>query len=195
MNRITVAAAGLLLTAAPYTGVHAQQAEGQQQQQMQQTQGGQQQVELMPTAQIDPAFAYVAAEGGMAEVQVSQLATQQSKSQQVMDFAQRMIQDHTQTNQQLLQIAQQVGAPVPEGPGPKHLLMANALAMKEGAEFDEAYIKGQIRDHQETIDLYRFAAENARNEQLRGFAQSTLPALEEHLQMARQVAQQLGIEA
>ncbi|HLH08429.1 MAG TPA: DUF4142 domain-containing protein [Terriglobales bacterium] len=49
----------------------------------------------------DKAFVTKAAEGGLAEVELGQLAQQKAESQQVKDFGQRMVTDHTKANDQL----------------------------------------------------------------------------------------------
>ncbi|MBE9168502.1 DUF4142 domain-containing protein [Pleurocapsales cyanobacterium LEGE 06147] len=55
----------------------------------------------------DREFVIEAAQGGIAEVQLGQLASQQASNNAVRQFGQRMVTDHTQTNNQLEQIASQ----------------------------------------------------------------------------------------
>src|ERR1700759_1822920 len=53
----------------------------------------------------DEKFANGAAIGGMEEVQLGQLAAQKGVSDDVRQFGQRMVDDHTKANQDLMQVA------------------------------------------------------------------------------------------
>src|ERR1700729_2373711 len=57
----------------------------------------------------DRLFATLAAEGGMAEVDVAKLAQQKSRNEAVIAFAKQMIDDHGKTNAQLASLAKQAG--------------------------------------------------------------------------------------
>ena len=59
---------------------------------------------------MDKMFVRKALEGGMAEVQLGQLALQKSSNDDVKQFAQKMIDDHTKLGDQMKPIAQQIGA-------------------------------------------------------------------------------------
>src|SRR3954453_6181141 len=61
----------------------------------------------------DRKFMDTAAQGGMAEVELGQLAQQNAQSQQVKDFGQRMVTDHSKANDQLKQLAAQKGVSLP----------------------------------------------------------------------------------
>jgi putative membrane protein len=56
----------------------------------------------------------------MAEVELGQLATGKASHPEVKEFAQRMVKDHTQANDQLKQIAMQKGVTLPSSPGAKY---------------------------------------------------------------------------
>ena len=63
----------------------------------------------------DRQFMDKAAQGGMAEVELGQLAQQNGQSQQVKDFGKRMVDDHGKANDQLKQLASQTGVTLPAG--------------------------------------------------------------------------------
>ena len=80
-------------------GLMAQPALAQQQgttgqQQQPPAQAGEQQ----QLAQEDMEFARKAAEGGLKEVRLGELAQQQAESEEVQQFGQRMVEDHGQAN-------------------------------------------------------------------------------------------------
>ena len=133
----------------------------------------------------DRDFVTKAASGGMAEVQSAQLADQHSTSPQIKQFAQRMITDHTAANNELSQIAKQQNLTLPAQPTAKDAAEEQKLRSLTGAGFDEAYVEGQLSDHQETVQLFRTEASSGQDPALKAFAQKTLPILEQHLQMAQ----------
>jgi predicted outer membrane protein len=55
-----------------------------------------------------------------------------------------------------------------------------ALSKLQGAQFDRAYVTEQIAGHEEAIRAFRFAANNAQDQQVKAFAAQTLPTLQGH---------------
>jgi predicted outer membrane protein len=68
----------------------------------------------MKIASDDKHFVMKAAESGMEEVEMGQLALRQASSEEVKQFAQRMIDDHSKANSELMQLAQRKGIMLPE---------------------------------------------------------------------------------
>ena len=66
-------------------------------------------------AMQDKAFVRKALEGGMAEVQMGQIAAEKGSSDDVKQFGQKMVTDHTQLGDQMKQVAQQIGVTPPAG--------------------------------------------------------------------------------
>jgi putative membrane protein len=133
----------------------------------------------------DRDFVQKAASGGMAEVQTAQLAQQRASSQQVKQFADRMIADHTQANTELQQIAEQENVTLPPQPTGKDAAAAKKLSGLNGAAFDKAYAQDELSDHQQDVALFRKEASSGQDPALKSFAQKTLPILQQHLQMAQ----------
>src|SRR4051794_31685345 len=63
---------------------------------------GQGQAQPHKLSKKDRSFAEEAAMGGMAEVELGKLAQQNAQSDDVKQFGSRMVQDHTNANQQLM---------------------------------------------------------------------------------------------
>ncbi|HET6520214.1 MAG TPA: DUF4142 domain-containing protein, partial [Geminicoccaceae bacterium] len=184
--------ATLFAAAAPPQAGHAQAQRQQPPQQGQQATvaTGQQ---AMQQQTVDESFIQAAAFSDHAEIRLGQLAAGQAENAEVRRFGQRMVEDHTRSSQQLATIAQQLGVTPPQQPDPGHQLERMALQQKSGEEFDRAYMMGQIRDHQRAVELFRFTSETARSDELRGFAREALPILQEHLELAQELGQQVGI--
>ncbi|HAJ64468.1 MAG TPA: DUF305 domain-containing protein [Cyanobacteria bacterium UBA11369] len=134
---------------------------------------------------IDRQFIIDAAQGGMAEVRLAQLALQRSRNEQVREFAQRMIEEHTRANQELMRLATQKGVTPPATPGPKYEAAMRQLMQLSGESFDRAYMsEGGLNGHLESAAIYQRQAMLGQDPDLRAFAARILPRVQEHLQMA-----------
>jgi putative membrane protein len=133
----------------------------------------------------DRDFLLKAASGGMAEIQVAQLAQQRASSQQVRQFATRMITDHTQINAALQQIAEEANIELPTQPTGKDAMAGRRLSGLNGTAFDQAYSQAELLDHQQDVALFRKEANSGQDPALKAFAQDTLPTMLQHLQLAQ----------
>lgn len=133
----------------------------------------------------DRTFAQKAASAGLGEIQAAQAAQQKSSSPQVRQFANRMITDHTQANDELQQIAQQENLTLPSQPDPQDRSAMQRLSGMNGPAFDKGYAQQQVRDHQQAVALFQREANSGSDPALKQFAAKTLPTLRQHLQMAQ----------
>jgi putative membrane protein len=140
----------------------------------------------------DKNFMNKAAQGGLAEVQLGQLAQQNASSSAVKQFGEKMVSDHTQANQQLMSVAQQKGVTPPSDLDTHDKNTKDRLSKLQGAEFDKAYMQNMVKDHEKDVAEFKKEAQNGKDPDVKAFAQKTLPTLEQHLQMARSVASQVG---
>lgn len=69
----------------------------------------------------------------------------------------------------------------------RHQQMLRQLQMAQGAGFDRLYAQQQVEAHRSAVDMFQNYARGGDNEQLRQFAQRTLPTLEDHLRKAQQL--------
>ena len=134
---------------------------------------------------LDKKFVEKAASGGLAEVQAAQMAQEKGKEQKVKDFAQQMITDHTAANQKLTSLAQQKGVTVPSEIEFKDQQELDKLGKLDGKKFDRAYLKAEVRDHQEMLALLQKEAKSGKDPDLKSFAQDTIPTVQKHLDMAQ----------
>jgi putative membrane protein len=138
----------------------------------------------------DTLFVMTAAQGDLYEITSSQLALEQAESQEVKDFAQMMIDDHTATTEQLTAIAGELGVTPPTEPNPMQQFMLVYLQGLQGADFDTAYMRQQVVSHAAAVEAFTTAASGgAQNESLVAFANENLPTIEQHLTMAQGMAQ------
>ncbi len=145
-----------------------------------------------PTAQnfSDQAFVSKALEGGDAEVQLGQLAEQKSQSQDVKQFAQKMVNDHGQMGDKWFKpLAKQMDVSVPKGPSKKDKKLMEKLQALSGQQFDTEYIQAMLKDHREDLKDFQNEAQAAQNPALKQVAEQGQKVIEQHLQLIQQIAQ------
>ncbi|HVZ10010.1 DUF4142 domain-containing protein [Rhodopila sp.] len=133
----------------------------------------------------DRTFAAEAAQGGVAEIQLGQLALQKAASPQVKEFANRMVTDHTTANQELAGVAKTEKLSLPAEPDARQKSDMERLSGLTGNAFDTAYMKQMVQDHEKTVAAFQKEAQTGRDPELKAFAQKYLPVLRQHLQMAQ----------
>jgi putative membrane protein len=136
----------------------------------------------------DRQFVKKAAQGGMAEVELGQLATEKAASPEVKQFGQRMVDDHTKANDQLKQVASEEGVTIPDKLDAKDAATKARLEKLSGKAFDRAYMHDMVLDHTKDVSEFRMEAKNASDPAVKNFAKETLPTLESHLKEAKSIA-------
>lgn len=135
---------------------------------------------------MDAYFAQQAASGGLTEIGDAKIALQQSSNDQVKQFAQMMIDDHSKANDQLKQIVAQKGLALPDTPSAEEE-DSQPLQQLKGAAFDRRYAAKEVKDHEDTIQLFQDEQTKGSDGDLKQFASDTLPTLEKHLDKAKQL--------
>ena len=84
----------------------------------------------------------------------------------------------------MAQLAQANGVPLPSGMSPEG---ERAYAAIENTQriFDSEFFRQQALAHQNAIQVYQNEIGSGYNNDVKGFAQQTLPSMQEHLQMAQ----------
>jgi putative membrane protein len=139
----------------------------------------------------DETFMNKAAEGGMAEVELGKLAETRASSDAVKNFGKRMVNDHTKADDQLKSIAAQENVALPTGLSSRDQAALDRLSMLNGADFDRAYMRNMVRDHRTDIAEFQREADHGADPNMKQFASSTLPTLQEHLRLARDAEKQV----
>lgn len=143
-------------------------------------------VNVTSSGSEDIEFVLDAAKGGMAEVQLGKLATEHGQTDEVKKFGQRMVDDHTKANDELKSIAASKSIKLPQELEGKDKALMTRLEKLNGAAFDRAYMNAMVTDHQKDVNEFKKESNTGRDPQVKSFASSTLPTLEEHLQQAKQ---------
>ena len=135
----------------------------------------------------DAKFAVAAANGGMAEVELGQLAQQKAANAKVKDFGAMMVTDHTKANDEMKALAKTKGITLPVAIDTDEQKVKDDLSAKSGADFDKAYVSNMIDDHKKDIKEFEDASKNCKDADLRVFAVKTLPTLKMHLDAIQKI--------
>lgn len=128
------------------------------------------------------------AEANLAEIQTSRLALEKTQNTQVKQFAQHMVDDHTQALQELQTLAKSKGIQLPDSPDMTHRLLITTMRAMTAEAFDTQYIQRMgINAHQRTSELLEKIQRSAQDADFKALATKQLPIVQNHLQMAQQM--------
>ncbi len=136
----------------------------------------------------DKKFVMEAAKGGMAEVELGQLATEKASNEDVKKFGQRMVEDHTKANDRLKEVAGKEGIQLPTEISAKDKMTKERLSKLSGPAFDKAYMSDMVKDHTQDVADFEKESSSGKDSAVKDFATQTLPTLQSHLQQAQQIA-------
>ena len=139
------------------------------------------------TASLQDNFWTKAAQGGMAEVELGQMASTKAQNAEVKSFAQKMVADHTKANTELKALAAKKSITLPTDVGSEHKSTMDDLKGLSGADFDKAYVEAMVEDHETDVKLFEEQAKDDSDADLKAFAAKTLPTLKSHLDMIKSI--------
>jgi putative membrane protein len=137
-------------------------------------------------ARADAGFLKQAAQNGHMEIEGSKLALEKATDPQVKQFAQQMIDDHTKMHGELTTLAGTKGVELPKEPSIAQRAALKLLSTADGGNFDRRYadVVG-VKAHEDTLKMFQKAAREAKDPQVKALAEKSVPALDHHLKMAR----------
>ena len=130
-------------------------------------------------------FASQAAIIGKAEIELGQLAMKNTQDAKVRSYAERMVKDHSAADKKLQAIAAKENLQLPKSLDAEHESLKTRLQGLKGEDFDRAYLQAMAKGHDKAVALFESASQQPQMpEDLKQFAASTLPTLEQHKDMA-----------
>jgi putative membrane protein len=124
----------------------------------------------------------------MAEIELARTAQTKSQNEQVKNFAQQMIDDHTKALNEVQQLAQAKGITLPSELGRTHKAKADRMGRLSGEEFDRAYMaQAGVAEHKKTHDKLNQVQTRAKDPDVKALAARTLPIVDQHLNSAQQL--------
>jgi putative membrane protein len=142
---------------------------------------------------MDKMFVAKAMQGGMAEVQLGQLTLQKSSDEQVKQFAQKMIDDHSKMIDQMKPVAQQLGVSVPNKVSKKDTKTMAKLEGLSGSAYDQAYILDMVKDHKQDLSDFQTEASAGQDQTAKDEANQGSKIISQHLQMIEQIAKDRNV--
>lgn len=139
------------------------------------------------TAQDDAKFLVKAADGGMLEVQLGQIAEKRAISRRVKNFGAMMVKDHSQANSDLTALASSKNVTVPQTLSDDSQKKLNKMNAVTGTDFDKAYIDMMVDDHNDDVSDFTKEAKESTDNDVQSFANKTLPVLQTHLDSAKAI--------
>jgi putative membrane protein len=136
-------------------------------------------------AMTDQQFVDLAAQTDMLEAHLGQMAANQASRQDVKDYAQMLVTDHTSDYQKLGALAAKANLTEPQALDAAHNKMIAPFEKLNGAAFDSHYIHAMVEGHTKAIAVYKKESTDAQSADLKDYASETLPTLQKHLDGAK----------
>lgn len=140
----------------------------------------------------DRTFLTHALHGNMAEIEMARMVEARGSNQQVKAFAKELREDHEKANQQLKEISQHAQVNIPMQLPEEQRQTVEQMRGLSGAQLDRQFLNSVVQAHQSSISQYQQMSTQAQNPQLKEYASSQLPTLQEHAQKAQQLMGQMS---
>jgi putative membrane protein len=141
----------------------------------------------------DKMFLRKAAEGGIAEVKLGQLAAQKASSEDIKDFGQKMVDDHTKLNLEMAQVADSMGVMLPKSMNKEDQAEYDKLNALSGNDFDVEYLSFMVKDHHKDLHEFRMEAGSHADPTLHNEVVKAQSVIHEHTVMVDKLARARGI--
>ncbi len=125
------------------------------------------------------------ANSGMAETAITSAAQGKAVYEDVKSFAGMLYHDHSALNQQVKDIAARKNIVLPAAMTEDKQKEVYGLLKNTGKNYDKEFIKAMIKNHEAGIDMFQKAVLDAKDADIRAFADKTIPTLRAHLDSAK----------
>jgi putative membrane protein len=141
----------------------------------------------------DPKIATIALTAHQIDVDRGKLATKKTQNDEVRQFADQMVADHSVGLKEVLALASKLKVKPEESAVTRSLKSgaaqtADKLKKLKGAAFDKEYVDAEVAYHMAVIDaVNKVLLPNVQNAEVKQLLADTLPTLQGHLIHAQQV--------
>lgn len=134
--------------------------------------------------------------GDKGEVELARLMETKATNDSVKAYAKKLVSDHTKSEKDVMNLERQ--AKLAEKPlksdttreAATHAL-SKLRSMSKGKALDSAFVQHEIEDHQHDIADAKAMQSQAKNDQLKNLIGQSIPTLQQHLDIAQRLSQQL----
>jgi putative membrane protein len=147
-----------------------------------------------PASMADQAFIRQMMESDAVEVQLGQMAQEKSQSDDVKQFAQKMVENRKRLDDQLAPLAKRLDVSQPKGPDKKMKQEIAKLQTLSGQQFDEEYIRTIAKGHEKDVKNFKQAADVSQDPSVQRTAQADAPIIEQHYQAIQKIAQTHNVQ-
>jgi len=148
-----------------------------------------------PTLSQDKTFLQKASQGGMAEIQLGQLASQKASNPKVKAFGQKMVTDHTMLNNELKPFADQDGLTPPTSLDPEDQSEYDKLNGLSGSDFDKEYISFMMKDHDKDLADFKKEVASTQDPKLKVTVEKAEKVIAQHHRLADRLGNSMGVTA
>lgn len=144
-----------------------------------------------PVTSQDREFAKQATYSNLAEIAMGQLALTETEDESIRQFAQMMVTDHTEAQDELRYLAESYELELPDTLNNEQQAIYEQLEQLEGYAFDSAYIRSQVTAHQQAQQTFQKQIDQGENPNILDYASSILPHINTHLARAMELKEEL----
>jgi putative membrane protein len=138
-------------------------------------------------SQSEQDFMTEAVRADLAEINMAQVALENSGTGEVKDFANMIKSDHTSALEDLSELMKDMNVPPPKSIPVELQQDISRMRSLTGGELDREFVNMIVSQQQKTIEMFRDQQSTAQNEDLKKYVEDTLPRLEMHLEKAQRL--------
>lgn len=127
------------------------------------------------------------AQANQAEIDAGTLAAQKATNADVKSFANQMVSDHGKAGDELKSLASAKGVTLPTQTDDEHKKAIDKLSTTDAKKFDKAYMEQMVKDHEAAAKAFEKTSKDAKDPDLKSWAGKTLPTIQNHLKMAKDI--------
>ncbi len=121
-------------------------------------------------------------------MKISGLGAKKTGRADIRAFAEALVADHTRANGELAALAEAKGVELSTVIDPKHADTYQELEKHSGTDFDKEFLATIVSGHKKCVSSFEDASKDAKDSDLKMWAQKMLPTLNAHFEKAKQLA-------